>query len=185
MVKIPRIYVDAVVVVEEGDHQQCFGHSFDATLTGTTQSPPDDTKADCMCTKKIIGRRAALELREDSVVNLGIGIPEYISRVANEEGIGDYITLTVEADPIGGVPQGGSQFGAALNPECILDQAYQFEFYDGGGVDLAFLGLAQTDEKEILTCPNLDQELQGAVDLSISHKTQRRFTSVVLLLLEG
>lgn len=107
MVKIPRIYVDAVVVAEEGDHQQCFGHSFDASLTGTTQSPPDDTKADCMCTKKIIGRRAALELREDSVVNLGIGIPEYISRVANEEGIGDYMTLTVEAGPIGGVPQGG------------------------------------------------------------------------------
>lgn len=161
LVKIPRIYVDAVVVAEEGDHQQCFGHPFDASLTGATQSPFGDTKADCMCTKKIIGRRAALELMEDSVVNLGIGIPEYISRVANEEGIGDYMTLTVEAGPIGGVPQGGSQFGAALNPECILDQAYQFDFYDGGGVDLAFLGLAQADEKGNINVSKFGPRIAG------------------------
>lgn len=161
LVKIPRMYVDAVVISEEGDHEQCFGHPFDSSLTGATQVPQSAIKTDCMCTKKIIGRRAALELTEDSVVNLGIGIPEYISRVANEEGIGDYMILTVEAGPIGGVPQGGSQFGAAQNPECILDQAYQFDFYDGGGVDLAFLGLAQADKKGNINVSKFGPRIAG------------------------
>lgn len=146
LVKIPRIYVDALVISEPYDHQQCFDHEFDPSLTGEITVPLGDLTAPPLSAKKVIGRRAAMELTENTVVNLGIGIPEYISAVANEEGIGDYMTLTVEAGPIGGVPCGGSQFGASVNPECILCQHEQFDFYDGGGVDLAFLGLAQADK---------------------------------------
>lgn len=146
LVKVPRIYVDYIVLAEKQDHEQCFGHPFDSSLTGETMLPLGDIEKAPLDARKIIARRAAMELKENSVVNLGIGIPEVISLVANEEGIGDYMIPTVEAGAIGGVPAGGSQFGAAINPECILDQPYQFDFYDGGGVDLAFLGLAQADE---------------------------------------
>ena len=146
LVKVPRIYVDAIVVTEDPiDHQQSFDHDFDPSVCGDIQVPVTSLEAPPLSAKKVIGRRAAMELRKDTVVNLGIGIPEYISAVANEEGIGDWMTLTVEAGPIGGVPCGGSQFGASVNPECILCQHEQFDFYDGGGVDLAFLGLAQAD----------------------------------------
>lgn len=146
LVKIPGIYVDAVVVGTPEEHEQCFGCAYDPTLTGEATAPEGVAAEVPLSAKKIIGRRAAMELTENTVVNLGIGIPEYISMVANEEGIGDYMTLTVEAGPVGGVPLGGSQFGAAINADCYLDQGYQFDFYDGGGIDLAFLGLAQADE---------------------------------------
>lgn len=147
LVKIPRIYVDALVITQDPiDHQQSFDCEFDPALCGDVVVPVDSIAAPPLSAKKVIGRRAAMELKKDTVVNLGIGIPEYISAVANEEGIGDWMTLTVEAGPVGGVPCGGSQFGASVNPECILEQHVQFDFYDGGGVDLAFLGLAQADK---------------------------------------
>ena len=147
LVKVPSIYVDAVVVCEDPrDHEQCVGCEYDGSMTGDFRVPLSSLQYPKLSAKKVIGRRAAMELKENSVVNLGIGIPEYISMVANEEGIGDYMTLTVEAGPIGGVPQGGPKFGGSVNAEAILDQPYQFDFYDGGGVDYAFLGLAQADQ---------------------------------------
>lgn len=145
LVKIPGIYVDYVVISTPEEHEQCIGKPFDPTLCGAVKAAKGDVQALSLSAKKVIGRRAAMELREGTVVNLGIGAPEYVSVVANEEGIGDYMTLTVEAGPVGGIPLGGSQFGSAINADCYLDQNDQFDFYDGGGIDLAFLGLAQTD----------------------------------------
>lgn len=147
LVTIPGIYVDAVVVAEPGDHKQCAGCVFDAAYCGDVTIPVSSLTPPPLSPKKVIARRAALELTKDSVVNLGIGIPEFISAVANEEGVGDYFTLTVESGPVGGVPQGGGSFGASVNADCILPQALQFDFYDGGGLDTAFLGLAQADEQ--------------------------------------
>ena len=148
LVKIPGIYVDAIVICDNPkEHEQCFGCEYDPTFTGESRSEMIKSKPIPMSAKKIIGRRGALELRQNTVVNLGIGTPEYVAKVADEEGIGDYVTLTVEAGPIGGVPASGNQFGGSTNPECLLDQAYQFDFYCGGGLDYAFLGLAESDKE--------------------------------------
>lgn len=147
LVKIPGICVDAVVIGKPENHEEYFGcDGFDPALTGEIRVPLENIESPVLNARKIIARRAAMELTPDTVVNLGIGIPEVISLVANEEGIGNYMTMTVESGPVGGVPEGGTGFGACIDPEAILDEAYQFDFYDGGGVDIAFLGLAQADK---------------------------------------
>ncbi|MBO8434720.1 MAG: malonate decarboxylase subunit alpha [Tyzzerella sp.] len=147
LVKIPGIYVDYVVVADPEDHEQSLDCEYDPSLSGEKRAPEGgNVEVLPLDAKKIIGRRGALELEKDVAVNLGVGAPEYVASVACEEGIGDYMTLTVEGGPVGGIPQGGRRFGASMNPDAILDQGYQFDFYDGGGLDLAYLGLAECDK---------------------------------------
>lgn len=160
-VKIPGIYVDAVIIAEGDDNAQIYKQEYDGSMTGDFRVPLGSLEAPKLDAKKIIARRAAMELQKGAVVNLGIGVPEFVSAVANEEGIGDWMTLTVEAGPVGGVPQGGSRFAGSVNVDCILAQPYQFDFYDGGGIDQAFLGLAQVDEKGNLNVSKFGGRIAG------------------------
>ena len=144
LVKIPGIYVDAIVVGSPEDNNQCLGMPYDGALSGEFRIPVDDIPPIPMDAKKIIARRAAMELPQDAIVNLGTGAPEKIANVCAEEGISNKMTLTVEAGSIAGVPYGGTQFGGAANSMAILDHNVQFDFYQGGGLDVAFLGLAET-----------------------------------------
>ena len=160
-VKIPGIYVDAVIIAEGDDNAQIYKQEYDGSMTGDFRVPLGSLEAPKLDAKKIIARRAAMELQKGAVVNLGIGVPEFVSAVANEEGIGDWMTLTVEAGPVGGVTQGGSRFAGSVNVDCILDQPYQFDFYDGGGIDQAFLGLAQVDEKGNLNVSKFGGRIAG------------------------
>ena len=145
LVKVPGIYVDYVVVADSADHQQTLDCEYDPTLSGEKRMPDVAPEPLPLSAKKIIGRRGAMELEKDVAVNLGVGAPEYVASVANEEGIGDFMTLTVEGGAVGGVPAGGIRFGSAYNADALLDQGYQFDFYDGGGLDLCYLGLAECD----------------------------------------
>lgn len=162
LVKLPGIYVDTIVVGSEEENMQCLGMPYDGALAGEFQIPVDAIAPALLNQRKIIARRAAMELPENAIVNLGTGVPEVIANVAAEEGISDYMTLTVEAGSIAGVPMGGTQFGAAANSMCILDHNVQFDFYQGGGLDIAFLGLAETAANGDLNVSKFGTRLAGA-----------------------
>ncbi len=145
-VKVPGDYVDYIVKSPPEKHAQTKGTIYNPALSGEVKIPLDSLEPMKFGPRKIIARRAAMELKPNSIVNLGISVPDGVANVASEEGVIDKISLTVELGTYGGMPAAGADFATAYNAEAIIDHQYQFDFYDGGGIDTAFLGLSQTDK---------------------------------------
>jgi propionate CoA-transferase len=167
-VEIPGIFVDYIVPVDVVKnpqlHMQTFGEQYCPYYSGQVAYPENSLFRPMeMSIRKIIARRGLFEILPlgECIANLGIGMPEGVSNIAKEEGVRDRIVLTVESGPIGGLPASGLSFGASYSPYCVLDQPYQFDFYDGGGLDIALLGAAQIDRKGNVNVSRFGPKLAG------------------------
>ncbi|MDR1798081.1 MAG: hypothetical protein LBR44_11745 [Clostridiales Family XIII bacterium] len=148
-IEIPGTFVDAVVVCPEPltEHKQTRDIFYDPSLSGHRNVPLASIPPLALDVRKVLARRAAMELIPNAVINLGIGIPEGVAVVAAEEGFGDQFTLTTESGILGGIPCGGGAFGAGQNAIGVFDMCTMFDFYNGGGLDMSVLGLAEVNAK--------------------------------------
>jgi propionate CoA-transferase len=146
-VRIPAPLVDYLVVASSPElHPQTAG-GYDPALSGDLKVPLGAATPLPMGGRAVVVRRAAMELVPGSVVNLGVGYPDAMGGLADEEGVGEMVTLTTEPGTVGGEPASDLFFGTSRNAEALIEQHAMFDWYDGGGLDMAFLGLAQTDER--------------------------------------
>lgn len=162
-VRVPGIFVDYIVVAtSRKTHPHTLFSENEPSFTGQVKVPLEKEVAPLpLNLEKVICRRAALELRRDMIVNLGVGIPMGVASVAHEEGFLDALTMTTEIGVIGGLPERGFNFGPARNPVAFITQPQMFDYYDGGGLDVTGVGLAQVDAEGNVNVSKLGPKLIG------------------------
>ena len=163
LVGIPSIFVDYVVLCSDIKyHHQTFATEYDEAFVNSSILLSDTKEKSVLDERKVIARRCAMFLsKDDKILNYGIGMPEGIAEVLRDGNQEHLFTPTVEPGAIGGTPAGGLSFGASITPQAIIDQPYQFDFYDGGGLDVAFLGLAQCDSNGDINVSKFGPKIAG------------------------
>ncbi|MDR1573954.1 MAG: acyl CoA:acetate/3-ketoacid CoA transferase [Clostridiales Family XIII bacterium] len=174
-VRIPGIFVDYVVRATYDEASwQTEGSRFKPAFSGQIKEPVSNIEALALDERKLIARRCAMEIEKGSVVNLGIGIPTYVSKVLAEEGRLDEITMTAESGAVGGVLVPLPDFGVAYNPEALITHGEMFDFIDGGGLDLSCLGMGEVDVCGNVNVSKFNNRLFGPggfIDITRSTKT--------------
>lgn len=172
-VRVPGILVDYIVTSGGVQHDQTFGEVFNEEFVVSSNlgfELPVMPESE----RKVIGTRALREIREGDIVNLGIGLPESVAMVAAETGRLQEFTLTVESGPTGGVPASGLSFGCSHFPEAVIDQPAQFDFYDGGGLDIGVLGAVEVDAQGSVNVTSFAGRFAGVGGfVNIAHSARR------------
>lgn len=166
-VQVPAPLTDAIVV--HPDQRQTVETAHNPSFSGELRTPAGALPPLDFGLRKIVARRAAQELRPNTVVNLGFGISDGVANVAAEQDALDDVTFSIEQGLVGGIPAKGDIFGASHNPEAIVDATHQFDFYHGGGLDLTFLGMAQVDAHGHVNVSKFGDQLPGCggfIDIS-------------------
>lgn len=158
-VRIPGILVDAVVI--DPEQMQTAEGEYVPAMSGEQKIPFGSIPPIPLDERKVIARRAVKELAPGAVMNLGVGIPSGVAAVATEIGLIDDVTFCLEQGLIGGMPAGGVIFGAAYNPTAIINSMNQFDFFDGGGLDVTFLGMAEADRDANVNSSKTGRLLSG------------------------
>jgi propionate CoA-transferase len=163
-VRVPGILVDYVVKTSDVEkyHKQTMNIPYEGALSGETRIPMDAIKIMDMSVRKVMARRAAMELIPGAVVDLGMGVPDGVSSVAVEEGLKDEMSMLVECGVIGGSPCSGLDFGCSFNPESMVTQPTQFDLVDGGILDLAVLSMAELDQYGNVNVSKFGPRIYGA-----------------------
>jgi acyl CoA:acetate/3-ketoacid CoA transferase len=171
-VQVPGCFVDAVVVDPEAG--QTFQTQYEPAYSGDAVKPDGEFGQFPLDVRKVIARRAALELAPGAVLNVGFGIPDGVIKVAREQGLADTLVATIEHGQFGGIPAEGLDFGATYNPEAILGTPEMFNFYQGRGVDQAYLGFLQIDREGNVNVSKLADSIIGTGGfIDISQKARK------------
>jgi propionate CoA-transferase len=171
-VRVPGCFVDCVVVDPKAG--QTFQTYYEAAYSGDARKPDEEFGEFPLDVRKVIARRAALELEPGAVLNVGFGVPDGVMKVAREQGIADTLVPTIEHGQFGGIPAEGLDFGATYNAEAILETGHMFNFYQGRGVDQAYLGFLQIDRQGNVNVSKLADSIIGTGGfIDISQKARK------------
>ena len=172
LVRVPGIFVDYVIV--DPEQGMTYEIGYDPALSGESRKPESAFGPFPFGPRKVIARRAAMELYPGAVLNLGFGVPDGVMKVAREQGFADQVVPTIEQGQIGGIPAEGLEFGAAYNSTAIIETGHQFAFYHGHGVDMTFLGFAEVDAAGNVNVSKLESAIIGTGGfIDISQKARK------------